>query len=81
MSSVVTLLINNEPVTAQAGQSLGSLLHSYKKAARRSPKHNTLRSLYCGMGVCFECMTIVNGQPVRACITPIEDGMSIEVAE
>ena len=36
------------------------------------------RGLYCGMGVCFECLVIVDGVPnTRACMTWVRDGMEI----
>lgn len=37
------------------------------------------RQPFCNMGTCFDCAVTVNGTPlVRACLTPVEDGMSIE---
>lgn len=36
------------------------------------------RGLFCGMGVCFDCLVVVNGEPnVRACVTIIEPGDAI----
>jgi len=33
------------------------------------------RGVFCGMGVCFDCLVIINGEPnVRACITLVEPG-------
>jgi len=30
------------------------------------------------MGVCFECLVEINGQgSVQACLTPVQDGMSV----
>lgn len=79
MTESISILINGEPVAAEPGVSLGSLIHSHRKSFRRSPKLSKPRGLYCGMGVCFECMITVDGQPVRACITPVRDGMSVKV--
>jgi len=37
------------------------------------------RGLFCGMGVCRECLVSVNAKPnVRACMTPLEAAMRIE---
>ncbi len=77
-ASVVTVFINGEPVAAPAGSMLGSLLHSRGPALRTSPAGRP-RGLFCGMGSCFECVVPVDGRPERACITPVRDGMRVEV--
>jgi predicted molibdopterin-dependent oxidoreductase YjgC len=79
MTGSVTVLINGESVAAELGVSLGSLIHAQRKSFRQSPKLGQPRGLYCGMGVCFECMVTVDGHQARACITPVRNGMSVEV--
>jgi predicted molibdopterin-dependent oxidoreductase YjgC len=40
------------------------------------------RGLFCGIGVCFDCLITVDGMPnVRACITPATDGMRVSTQE
>ena len=40
------------------------------------------RGIFCGIGQCTDCMMVVNGIPnVRTCITPVEDGMTVETQE
>ncbi|WRU97601.1 2Fe-2S iron-sulfur cluster-binding protein [Priestia filamentosa] len=35
--------------------------------------------MYCNIGHCYECRVSVNGQQgVRACVTPLKEGMIIE---
>ena len=37
------------------------------------------RGFFCAIGKCSSCLVVVNGVPnVRACITPIEQGMRVE---
>jgi hypothetical protein len=37
------------------------------------------RGLFCGMGVCFDCLVTVDGRSgVRACITAASEGMTVE---
>lgn len=79
MSAQVTIRINGEAFAAEPGTSLASLIHSARGAFRRSPRLAEPRGLFCGMGVCFECLVTIDGQPARACITPVRDGMSVEV--
>lgn len=37
------------------------------------------RGVFCGMGVCFDCLVTLNGEPnVRACTTVVEPGDVID---
>ncbi len=36
------------------------------------------RGVFCGMGVCFDCLVVVDGVPsTRACVTWVRDGMAV----
>ena len=38
--------------------------------------------MFCGIGVCFDCLVTVNGAPkVRACLTPVAEGMIVQTQE
>jgi predicted molibdopterin-dependent oxidoreductase YjgC len=40
------------------------------------------RGIYCGMGICYECLVTINGvHAQRACVTPVMDGMQIETCK
>ncbi|MFM7211616.1 MAG: (2Fe-2S)-binding protein [Actinomycetota bacterium] len=40
------------------------------------------RGILCGIGVCFDCLITVNGEPnVRACMTQVEDGDDLRSQE
>ena len=34
----------------------------------------------CGTGGCYSCLVLADGQPVRACVSPVRDGMMIQTA-
>lgn len=37
------------------------------------------RGLFCGIGVCFDCLVTVNGEPAqRACLVVARDGDAVE---
>ncbi|HCY85538.1 MAG TPA: proline dehydrogenase [Desulfobacteraceae bacterium] len=37
------------------------------------------RGVFCGMGICYDCMVRVNGKDnQRACMTQVKDGMEIQ---
>jgi sarcosine oxidase, subunit alpha len=62
------------------GDSVASaLLASGVRTLRRSKKADEPRGIYCGIGHCYECRVTVDGTAsVRACITPVADGMMVE---
>ncbi len=46
----------------------------------RSPVSGEPRAPYCMMGVCFECLVEIDGEPNhQACMTPVREGMRIKL--
>ena len=40
------------------------------------------RGVFCGIGVCFDCLVVVNGRPgQRACLVPARDGDVVRTQE
>lgn len=76
----ITIIVDGTPVPAYPGETVaGALWATGRRAWRRTRKRGEPRGLFCGMGVCFDCLVRVNdGVPVRACITPVADGMVVE---
>jgi aerobic-type carbon monoxide dehydrogenase small subunit (CoxS/CutS family) len=76
----VTIIVDGAPVSAFEGETIGAaLLAAGKRVLRTTARLGAPRGLYCGMGVCFECVMTVDGRPnVRTCQTPVREGMRIE---
>jgi len=76
----VTLVVDGTPVTAFTGESVATvLLAEDRLTLRHTPKVGAPRGVFCAMGVCFECLVTVDGvSQVRACVTPVRDGMLID---
>jgi predicted molibdopterin-dependent oxidoreductase YjgC len=76
----VTIIVDEAPLDAYAGESVAAaLLAAGRRILRRTPKAGAPRGLFCGMGVCFDCVLRVDGVAnVRACLTPVRDGMRID---
>lgn len=74
----VTLLVDGVPVNAHGGETVATaLLANGVTAFHRGPEGRA-RGPFCNMGVCFECLVQVEaGGWVRACVTPVREGMSI----
>ncbi len=76
----VRLQINGREVSVPEGASVWSAMaQAGETATRLSPVTEQQRSAYCAMGVCFECLVEIDGQPNRqACLTEVRDGMCVE---
>ena len=72
----VSFTLDGEPVTGVLGQSIaGVLLASDRLGFRQTAKHDKPRGVFCGIGVCFDCLVEVNGlRDVRACQRRARDG-------
>lgn len=76
----LTILIDGSAFRVTAGDTVAAaLLLAGISRFRRSAVSGADRGLYCGMGVCFECLVTINGAPNRqACLTLVENNMTIE---
>lgn len=72
----VTIEVDGEPLTGLAGQTIGGLLLSAGRTSwRTTARHSRPRGLFCGIGVCYDCVVTVNDLPdVRACQRKAAEG-------
>jgi predicted molibdopterin-dependent oxidoreductase YjgC len=74
----VSLTLDGRPVTAYEGESVAAMLLAEGRPAMRTTPAGDARGVYCGMGVCFDCLVVVDDVPnTRACMTWVRDGMRI----
>ncbi len=63
---------------AFAGESIAAaLLAVGVKRLRSSPRQREARGLFCGIGVCQECVVLVDGRTVTACMVSVKEGMQV----
>ena len=79
----ITIFFNDRPLPAYGGESVAAALMAAGHVAfRRTAKRGDPRGLYCGMGVCYDCLVAIDGQPGRrACMTEVSDGMRVVLQE
>lgn len=79
VGAAVTLHVDGKPLTARRGQTVAAaMLAAGQRVLRRTRRAGKPRGLYCAMGICFDCVMTIDGQPgVRACMTKVEDGMQV----
>lgn len=79
----IEVTVDGRRVQAFEGELVSTVLQA-EGIAVFGHKHKTGRpsSLYCGMGVCYECLVTINGTPnLRACQTYAADQMTIETTQ
>lgn len=67
-----TFDFDGRPIPFAAGQTIGAALISAGILSWRSTRvYGRPRGVFCGIGVCFDCLITVDGRPnVRACLEP-----------
>lgn len=76
-AGTVLIRVDGREVSAPPGQPLAQVLSGADPVLRHSPKDGAPRGLFCGMGLCFECMVEVDGLRRRSCLTPVSAGMVV----
>src|SRR5262245_25726255 len=76
----VTFVLNGISRQGFEGESIAATLLALGETVFRKTRFgHAPRSLYCGMGVCYDCLVTVNDREnVRACMRPLTAGMVIE---
>ncbi|GLY02772.1 (2Fe-2S)-binding protein [Actinoplanes sp. NBRC 101535] len=74
--------VAGEQVEAQVGQTVAGVLMSGGRISWRTSRSGQPRGVFCGIGVCFDCLVVVNDlRDVRACQRRVVDGDRIEFQE
>lgn len=76
----VRLTVDGAEITAEAGETVAAvLLRTPPHFARTSPIGGGRRAPFCMMGVCFDCLAVIDGIPsVQSCLVPVREGMRVE---
>lgn len=72
----ITFLFDGQPLPAVSGQSIGAaLIAAGHRSWRRTRFNGEPRGIFCGIGICYDCLITVNGQPNRrACLVQTRPG-------
>ncbi len=74
--------VNGQVVPALHGQTIAAALLTAGRRVFRRTENGQPRGLFCGMGVCFDCLVTVNGiSEQRACMTLVQPGMQIQLSD
>ena len=75
--------VDGIPTPVHQGETVASvMLASGRRALRSTRKEGKLRGLFCGIGVCYDCLVVVDGRAnVRACMTRAVPGMKVQTQQ
>lgn len=75
-----TIFVDSKPLIARLGEPiLAALMANDIWITRFTKKLGSPRGLFCGIGLCNDCLVFVDGLGcVRSCVTAVEEDMSIE---
>lgn len=78
----VSLFVDGQRVDVRVGHTVASALLAGGRRSWRHTRTGAPRGLFCGIGVCFDCLVTVNGLPdVRACQRLVSDGDDIRTQQ
>ena len=77
---MVTIVFDGRKLQVRAGLSVAAaLLEANIDHFRTTPVTSSKRAVYCMMGVCFDCLMIIDGVAnQQACMTKVQNGMHIQ---
>ncbi|MEU1462125.1 (2Fe-2S)-binding protein [Streptomyces sp. NPDC005706] len=82
-AAAFTVTFDGRPVEALPGQTVAAVLWAAGVTSWRGTRvGGRPRGVFCGIGVCFDCLVTVNGRPnERACLVRVEPGDVIRTQE
>lgn len=81
LHETVTITIDDKKLSVPVGVSVAAAVLGHDRPGRTytHPVDGSPRAPYCLMGVCFECMMEINGEPnVQSCLVQVEEGMVVK---
>lgn len=80
MSELIRFTFNGTEFHGEQGQSIAAALISNDQRILRNTRFDsTPRSIFCGIGICFDCVVVVDGiANQRSCLVEIAPDMKVE---
>lgn len=79
-ATAINITIDGRPLRVPQGITVAAAaLSNGFRHTRSTPVSSSKRAPFCLMGVCFECLMVIDGKAnQRACATYVREGMSIK---
>lgn len=82
-TQTLTVIVNGKTVNVpQRFTAAAAMLLHNQGATRTSALSGEARAPYCMMGVCFECLMEINGEPnQQGCLVTVSEGLRIDTQQ
>lgn len=75
----VAFSFDGETLSASEGETLAAALHAQgRRTLRINRDDGGPRGAFCFMGVCQECVVLIDGRQTEACRTLVREGLVVE---
>ncbi|HHY15072.1 MAG TPA: (2Fe-2S)-binding protein, partial [Firmicutes bacterium] len=75
----VSFTFDGQPMAGREGEMVSSAL--FANGIRTFSIHkveDAPQGIFCADGQCSQCTVVIDGMPVKSCVTPLREGMNIE---
>ena len=74
----VKIEVNDRRIDALEGEPIAAaLVANGITVFRHTDKYNEPRGIFCAIGLCTDCMVMVDGMLMRSCVTAVKEGMKV----
>jgi len=82
-AETVEVFLNGQKIMVPQGTSVAAMALSHgMRTTQTTPVSGSNRAPFCMMGVCYDCLVIINGKAnQRACVCYVEKGMQVETQQ
>lgn len=79
-SRAITFTFDDQEIAAHDGETIAAALMRTGQVNIRTSPYGEGSGVFCGMGICQECVVEVDGKKVESCRTTVADGMTVRKA-
>jgi sarcosine oxidase, subunit alpha len=77
-TDIIEFFWQKKPLTARAGETISAaLIANGIDIFGHHPKDGSPQGLFCANGQCAQCMVLVDGIPIKSCMTKVAPGISV----
>lgn len=75
----ITITFDGQPILARRNETIAAALTAAGVRDLRRTANGAARGVFCGMGVCQDCLVTIDGRPnLRACMTKIDRPVAVQ---